>query len=55
MEISEKEYNELKLKASKWDALDVKLAEIYNEDYDVDQEVDLCDIGEIAATAFGYL
>lgn len=66
MEISEKEYSELKTKAAKWDALDQKLAEIYypesNEDNDEAEEQegnedgpDLTDIGEIAASAFGYL
>ena len=56
MEISQEEYNSLKSKSDKWDALDNKLAEIYGEgDDDNEQETDLGDIGEIAATAFGYL
>lgn len=56
MTLSQEEYNALKAKADKWDALDNKLAEIYGSgDDDNEQERDLCDIGEIAATEFGYL
>jgi len=56
MEITQEEYSELKTKANKWDTLDNKLAEIYGEgDDDNEQETDLVDIGEICATAFGYL
>jgi len=56
MEISQEEYNALKIKADKWDALDNQLAEIYGEgDDDNEQETDLADIGEICAIAFGYL
>jgi len=50
------DYLKLKSKADQWDALDNKLADLYGEgDDDNEQETDLCDIGEIAATAFGYL
>ena len=56
MEISEQEYLHLKGKADKWDALDEKLAAIYGDgDDDNEDETDLMDIGEIAASAFGYL
>jgi len=51
MEIKESEYLVLKAKAEKWDNLDAELAECYEED----SESDLCDIGEKAAIAFGYL
>lgn len=56
MEISVEEYTKIKAKAVQWDALNEKLASIYGDgDDDNEQETDLCDIGEIAATAFGYL
>lgn len=56
MEISQEHYNELKIKANKWDSLDNKLAEIYGYgDDNNEQEADLSDVGEIAASAFGYL
>lgn len=42
-----------KSKSDKWDALDNKLCTLYER---VDTEGgDLCDIGELCATAFGYL
>lgn len=54
--LTPKDYLKLKSKSDKWDALDIKLAGIYGDgDDDNEQETDLCDIGEIAATAFGYL
>jgi hypothetical protein len=50
------DYLKLKSKADKWDALDNQLAEMYGEgDDDNEQESDLVDVGEICATAFGYL
>lgn len=42
-------------KAEKWDKLEAKISKFYPEDYDDNVEGDLCDIGEIAATAFGFL
>lgn len=39
-------------KAKKWDALDKKISMFYENE---DSEGDLCDIGEVAASAFGYL
>lgn len=57
MEISQEEYNELKTKADKWDSLDDQISKFYLDDEDNEEEFegDLCDIGEIAAMAFGYL
>lgn len=43
-------------KASKWDVLDDKISKFYeNEDGEVENDGDLTDIGELAASAFGYL
>jgi hypothetical protein len=48
-------------KSQKWDELEAKIAKFYeNEEGDFDeekpeQEGDLCDIGELAAEAFGWL
>lgn len=56
--ISEKEYNNLKSIAEKWNDLGNKIAEIYgedNEEYDEEEGGDLADIGEVAASAFGYM
>ena len=61
--MSTKEIEQIKIKADKWDALDKKIGEFYT---DSDGKVcmegqkpvntgDLCDIGEIAATEFGWL
>ncbi|MEZ2446085.1 hypothetical protein AB6805_30425 [Chitinophaga sp. RCC_12] len=51
-----------KLKAEKWDALDDKIASCYGKDNEEgeweesdDDNIDLCTIGEIAASAFGWL
>ncbi len=50
-----------KAKAEKWDALAKDIEKFYiNEDGEVDEENpvnpgDLTDIGEVAATAFGWL
>jgi hypothetical protein len=55
------QYKELKAKAQKWDDLYDEVGEYY-ETYDDDgkeippvREGDLCDIGEAAATALGYM
>jgi hypothetical protein len=45
-----KETDTLK-KARKWDKLDEEISKYYEDD----AEGDLCDIGEAAAAAFGYL
>ncbi|WP_254562170.1 hypothetical protein [Dyadobacter diqingensis] len=42
-------------KAAKWDALEERIGKFYESDEDDEPEGDLCDIGEIAASAFGYL
>lgn len=55
----EEENRILKIKADKWDKLDDQIAAFYpedeNGDYDEEFEGNLLDIGEIAASAFGYL
>ncbi|MBO9657513.1 MAG: hypothetical protein J7527_01685 [Chitinophagaceae bacterium] len=50
----EREVERYKSKADKWDALAAKIAKFYPED-ESESEGDLCDIGEVAATAFGWL
>lgn len=59
-----KQIQEWKEKAEKWDALDKEISKYYrepeDEDYDeafakVADENGLLGIGEVAATAFGYL
>ena len=54
---TEQQINEWKSKAEKWDALEDKIASFYvNGDELEDEEGgDLCDIGEVAAAAFGFL
>ena len=52
--VTQDELAEIKLKAAKWDALDKKLTKFYPEDGS-DGEGDLVEIGEVAASAFGYL
>lgn len=57
---TEKEIEQWKAKAAKWDALEAKIAACYVDDNgdeleDEDGGADLCDIGEIAASAFGFL
>lgn len=57
--ISESEYDSLKKKADKWDALRVQIDKCYGEKPDnSDAEIpgaDLGTIGEFAAHAYGYL
>jgi len=52
--LTTEEYNKLKRKAQKWDELSKKIEKFYPED---ESEVvgDLCDIGEVAVSAFGFL
>ncbi len=56
---TEQQIREWKSKAEKWDALGDKIAAFYvdeNGDELEDEEGgDLCDIGEVAAAAFGFL
>ncbi len=56
---TEKQIEEWKKKAEKWDDLDNAISAFYNEDDDAEREEDdggsLLDIGEVAARAFGYL
>jgi len=44
-------------KALKWDELEEKIAKIYNQDNEStdEEEGSLLDIGEISASAFGFL
>ena len=48
---------EWKLKAEKWDKLGDEIAKYYEGENNEDPEMegDLCDIGEAAAMAFGWL
>jgi len=58
------EIEAFKRKAEKWDALRSKIDKCYppepedeieGDDTDYNESADLCTIGEIAASAFGYL
>lgn len=51
--MGDKTITEWEKKAAKWDALEGKISEFYREEES--KEGDLLDIGEAAATAFGYL
>jgi hypothetical protein len=57
--LTTKEYLDLKRKADRWDALGETIAKMYvteeGEEYEGTEAGDLCDIGEAAAAAFGYL
>lgn len=62
MQYTEKEIQVMKSKADKWDALGAEIEKCYcNSDGEYDDEnseimgADLCTIGEMAATAFGWL
>lgn len=46
----------LEIKASSYDILDVKIGKYYMDDgNEPEVKGDLCDIGEVAASHFGYL
>jgi hypothetical protein len=60
--IDEKELEQLKAKANKWDALGESISKCYcDEDGEYSEEnpgiegADLCTIGEMAASAYGWL
>lgn len=54
--ISQKQIDEWKKKAEKWDALGDKIAKYYEDDEgNIEKEGDLINIGEDAAHAFGFL
>lgn len=55
--ISQKQIEEWKQKAEKWDKLDNDIAKFYPDESDgeAEKEGDLGDIGEVAARAFGWL
>ena len=60
VEIEELELTALKVKAANWDKLGEEIAACYAEEGDEDfeeheGEADLVTIGEIAATAYGWL
>ena len=54
---TQEQIEEFKAKADKWDALDEKIGEVYIYDEEDDESgfLDLSDVGELAAQAFGYL
>lgn len=56
---NQKQINEWKRKAERWDALEKEISKFYldenGDELPEDEGGDLCDIGEAAATAFGYL
>lgn len=58
MQYTEEQIQQWKRKAEKWDELDEKIGRFYDGEEDNEEEGiegDLCDIGEVAAMAFGYL
>jgi hypothetical protein len=59
MNYTEEQIEEWKRKAERWDALDEKISKFYftedGEEIMDGEGGDLSDIGEAAATAFGYL
>jgi hypothetical protein len=62
MDYTQEQIQEWKNKAEKWDKLEVEISKCYcNKDgeYDEDnpeyEDADLCTIGEMAASAFGWL
>ncbi len=58
MEYTKQQIEEMKQKADKWDALGAKIEKCYcnaDGEYDEEEGADLCTIGEIAASAFGWL
>jgi hypothetical protein len=60
MEYTKEEIEKFKAKADKWDALDERISVYYRHldpesgIDDPEEEGDLCTIGELAASAFGY-
>jgi len=57
IKITQQQINEWRHKAEKWDKLNKQIGKYYNGENNEPPEKngDLCDIGEAAATAFGYL
>jgi hypothetical protein len=62
MEHTKEQVYAFKVKADKWDALGAKIEKCYcnaDGEYDEDnpeiEDADLCTIGEMAASAFGWL
>lgn len=59
--ITKAEYEALQNKSKKWDELENKISEFYCDEqgeYSEDnpkRQGDLCDIGEVASSAFGWL
>lgn len=54
-EAAERYANQFKEKAQKWDDLDDEIGSLYDGEEDDEDSMGLITIGEIAATAFGYL
>ena len=53
MEYTKEQIKEMKKKADKWDALGAEISKCYcNPEI---EDADLCTIGEMAASAFGWL
>ena len=53
---TEEEIEQMRIKAEKWDVLEAKIAKFYeDENGEVEDEGDLISIGEVAASAFGFL
>lgn len=52
---TDKQIAEWKKKAEKWDTLGEKISKFYPEDSEGHEGGDLCDIGEVAAMAYGWL
>lgn len=62
MDYTQEQIQEFKNKAEKWDKLETEISKCYcnvDGEYDEDnpeiEDADLCTIGEIAASAFGWL
>ncbi len=62
MDYTQEQIQEFKNKAEKWDKLEAEISKCYcnvDAEYDEDnpeiEDADLCTIGEIAASAFGWL
>ena len=53
---TEEEIEQMRIKAEKWDVLEAKIAKFYeDENGEVEDEGDLISIGEVAASAFGFI
>lgn len=57
MDYTKEQIEQWKAKAEKWDALAARIEKFYvnEEGEEAEEGGDLCDIGEVAAHAFGWL